>query len=44
MRMPRLRFTLRWLIAVVAFVAVLFSLPRSPVALFVQSSVLAWLR
>jgi hypothetical protein len=44
MRMPRVRFTLRWLIAVAVFVAILFSLPRSPVALFVQSSVLSWLR
>src|SRR5947209_8093240 len=37
MRVPRVRFTVRWLIAVVVFVAILLSFPRSPVALFVQS-------
>jgi hypothetical protein len=37
MRVPRVRFTVRWLTAAVAFVAILLSLPRSPLAYFVQS-------
>lgn len=37
MRVPRVRFTLMWLMAVVAFVGILLSFPRSPEALLVQS-------